>query len=119
MRIVPAQVPVEGLGVGVDEQLVVVEPVPAFRIVGAVDPIAIELAGAHIREVAVPDLVRVFRQRHPVGLALAFRIEEAEFDLLGVRGEQREIDAAAVPGRAKRIGQAWLDPMLNHGWGTS
>ena len=77
---------------------------PRARIVGAVDAIAVERAGPRVRQVAVPDLVGVFRQHDAVDLALARGVEQAELDLFGVRREQREVDALAVPGGAERIG---------------
>ena len=52
----------------------------------------------------MPHLVGVFRQHDARLLVLARALEQAQLDLLGMRREQREIDALAVPGRAERIG---------------
>ena len=49
--------PRDRLGVGVDEQLVPVEAVSVLGLVGAVDPVAVEGARAHVGEVGVPDPV--------------------------------------------------------------
>ena len=57
MRIVPAQLAEQRLGVGVDQQLVRVEAVAVRRVVGAVHAVAVELARPHVRQIAVPDLV--------------------------------------------------------------
>ena len=45
---------------------------------------------------------------------LPLRIEQAELDLLGVGREQREVHAASVPGRPKRMGQPGFDAQLRH-----
>ena len=97
-----ADVAVQRLGVGVDQQLVRVEAVAVLRVVGAVDAVAVELPGPHVGQIAVPDLVGVFGQRDAVGLAPALLVEEAQLDLGGIGGEQREIDAAAIPRRPAR-----------------
>ena len=76
--------------------------------------VAVELARPDVGQVAVPDLVGVFGQGDAVGLAPAVGVEQAQFDLGGVGGEQGEIDARSVPGRAARMGQAGLDAQLCH-----
>ena len=89
------------LGVGVEQQLVVVEAVAGLGLVRAVHPIAVELARAHVGQVAVPDLVGVLGQRDARDLALAGVVEQAQLDLFRVRREQREVGAGTVPGRAQ------------------
>ncbi len=115
MRIVPFERAVEGASVGIEHQFVRVEPVPAFGLVGSVDAIAIKQAGAGIRQIAVPDLVRALRQRYAGDLARAAAVEETELHLLGVRREQREVDAGAVPGRAQRRRTAGPDSTAGRG----
>ena len=80
------------------------------RVVGAMDAVAVELARADVRQIAVPDLIGVFGQHHPLELALAAGVEQAQLDLLGVGAEQREIHAPPVEGGAERIGRAGPDP---------
>ncbi len=121
MGVGPAERSEQRLGVGVDQQLVGVEAVAGGRLVGAVDPVAVERAGARFRQIAVPDLVRVFRQRHPVDLAGAGLVEQAQLDPGRIGREQGEIDAEAVPGGAERIGTARPDHGARrarrlHGW---
>ncbi len=101
-RIVPADLAVEFQRVGVEQQLVGIEAVAVVRLVGTVDAIAVKLAGADLGQVAVPDLVGVFRKRHPGQLAPSAAVEEAELDPAGVGGEEREIRARSVPGRTER-----------------
>src|SRR5690606_28756730 len=125
MRIGPAQLAGERLGVGVEQQLVRVEAVAGARLVGAVDAVAVERAGPNVGQVAVPDLVGMLRQRHAVGLALAGRVEQAQLDTAGMGREQGEVDAVAVPGGAERIGLSRPDrdprhqPAAPAGWSTS
>jgi hypothetical protein len=61
------------------------------------------LTGPQIGKIAVPDLVSVFRQRDAGGFAVAFFVEQAQFDALGVLGENRDIDPLAVPDCAARM----------------
>src|SRR5690606_26948935 len=60
---------------------------------------------AHIVEIAVPDLVGVFRQGDALQLPAAGPVEEAQLDLLGMRREEGEIHSRSVPGRPERIGE--------------
>ena len=106
VRVAPAQRSGQRLGVRVDQQLVVVEAVAVRRIVGTVDAIAVERSRPQTRQVAVPHFVGVFGQRVARDLAPAARVEDAQVDALGVRREEREVDAGTVPGRAERIGAA-------------
>jgi hypothetical protein len=59
---VPAQRTVDGVRIGVEEQLVGIEELPFFRLMGAVYAIGVTLARAKIGEVAMPDTVRSMRQ---------------------------------------------------------
>ena len=58
----------------------------------------------------MPDLVRVLGQLDALDLALARHVEEAELHLGRVRGEEREVDTHAVPGRTQGVRQAFVDP---------
>jgi len=49
----------------------------------------------------VPDLVGIFGQFDALDLPLALGIEQAQLDLAGVRREQGEIGALAIPGGAQ------------------
>ena len=100
------------LGVGIEEELVGVEAVPGRGLVGAVHPVAVDRAGPRVRQIAVPDLVGVFRQLDALEFALASLIEQAELHLGGVGREQGEVDAEPVPCRAKRIGTPLEDAGL-------
>ena len=71
--------------------------------------IAVDQAGARIRQIAVPDLVGAFRQIKPRDLAAARGIEQTKLDAFGVGREHREIGAQAVPGGAQRIGIAAIE----------
>ncbi len=109
MGIGPAKRPREVPGIGVDEQLGRIEAVAVRGVVVAVDAIAVEQARKDVRQIAVPDLVGVFGEVDPLDLATAVRIEQTELDPLGIGGEEREIDAAAVPGGPERSGAAGTD----------
>ncbi len=97
-------------GVGVQEQLVGVEPMAGLRVVGAVDAIAVELARADVRQVAVPHVVRALLQLDAERLLLVSRgLEQTEVDGVGVLREQGEVDALSVPRRPQRVGLAGPD----------
>ena len=119
MGVAPMELADQLLGVGVEQQLVMIEAVARLRVVGAVDAIAVELARADVGQVAVPDLVGVLGQHDPLQLALAAGIEQAELDLLGIGAEQGEVDAPAIEGGAQRIGGTGPNPgttrELEHG----
>jgi hypothetical protein len=59
--VVPDQRAAQALRVGVDEQLVRIETMALFRRIGPIHAIPVTLRRAHVREVAVPGLVGVFR----------------------------------------------------------
>ncbi len=51
----------------------------------------------------MPDLIGLLRQRNTVQFATPLGVEQAELDLLGVLGKNREIYALAIPGSAERV----------------
>ncbi len=55
----------------------------------------------------MPDLVRLLAHPHARLGLVRLGIVEAQLDALGVLGEEREVHALPVPGRAKRIRTAW------------
>ena len=109
--VAPANGAAHRLGVGVDEELAVVEAMPAGGLVRPVHPVAVQRAGPHVGQVRVPDVVG------PLGhgdgrrrLAGRGFVEEAELDRRGVLGEEREVDALAVPGGPERPRTSGPDP---------
>ena len=109
-RRMPSRRPAHDLRVRIEQHLERVEPVARRRIVRAVHAIAVQLARPHVRQVPVPDHVGLLGQED----ARAFgggegRVEETQFDAGGVLGEDGEVDADAVPRRAKRIRGSWPD----------
>ncbi len=62
-----------------------------------------------IGQVAVVDLVGVFRQFDALQFDFAGVVEDAQFDFGGVGGKQREVDPQPIPGRTEREGQAFTD----------
>src|SRR5690606_32601309 len=91
------------------QQLVPVEAQSFLGPVRPVHPVAVEQARARLRQVAVPDVVGPLAQLDAVRLAAADAVEQAQFDALGTFGEDREVDALAVPGRSARVRTAGPD----------
>ena len=98
------------LGVGVDQQLVVVETMTVGRVIGTVYAVAVNQPGVSIGQVAVEDLVGVFGQFDAFQLDLAGIVKQAQLHLGGVGGEQRKINTQAIPGGAEGEGQTFTDP---------
>ena len=105
--LVPVDLAVDRLGVRVEQQLAGIAPQARCRVVAAVHPVAVTLAGVDPGKVAVPDKTIPLRQGNP-GLATRV-VEEAELDPIRGLGEDREIGAATVVGRAERVGRARPD----------
>ena len=108
-RRVPLQLADVRARVRVEQQLVRVETMPLVGVIGPVRAIAVDRPRPEVGHVAVPDLVPVLGQLDARRLRLARRIEQAQLDLGGVRGEQREIDPFTVPEGPLRVREAFLD----------
>jgi hypothetical protein len=99
----PLQRPHVGLGIGVEQQLVVVEAVALLGFVGTVHAQAVARAGLQAGHEAVPDLVGVLGQGDAAHLRGAGLVEDADVDPRGMRREHGEVDAVAVEAGAERV----------------
>src|SRR3954447_7214930 len=99
-RVVAEELTIERPGVGVGQELVRVPAQPAMRIERPVDAEAVPLPRPDARHVAVPDVVGHLLEPDPVLAAVV--AEQADVDALGLRCEQCEVGALAVPRRAER-----------------
>src|SRR5262249_44260840 len=107
-RVTPFDRPGNGLGVRVEQQLGRVKAVTLLRCVGSVHAIAVALAGAHFRQVDVPDLGGLLRQANPPSfLGTIGPVEETQLYAGGVLRKEREIDTGAIPGGALGIRLPW------------
>ena len=106
MRIVPREFADKDPRIGVDEQLVGVEPVAFSRAIGTMRPQSVKLACLEAWHVAVPYFVCVLGQRYARRLGLATGIEKADLDAGCIRREYGKIDTAAVVNGPKRIRRA-------------
>jgi hypothetical protein len=59
--------------------------VPGLGLVGTMDAVGVDGAGAGRGQIAVPDFIGVFRQFDPLDLGFAIVVEQAKLDLAGVR----------------------------------
>jgi hypothetical protein len=99
------QVPADRLGVGVEQQLVDIATQTAARIVGSVGAQPVQLPRPDVWKVAVPDPSGLHRQRESCAFPRRLgRLEKAQIDIGGLLGEDRHVDASAVPGRSERMG---------------
>ena len=98
------------LRVRVQQQLVRVEAVADIGLVGSVDAEAVDPARTCVRQIAVEDLVRIFRKLDALYLPFTLRIEDAKFHFGGSRREDGEVDAEAIPCGPQGIGSPGLYP---------
>ena len=76
-----------------------------LRIIRAVYAIAIWSARSDVGQIPMPDLVRVFREHHPLQLdADPVGLKVANFYLGGVCREDSEVCTTAIPRRSPRVG---------------
>ena len=104
-------VAVDRVRVRVDQELGRVEAQPGLRLVRPVDAVAVALPGPDARQVAVP-VERVALGQLDARLCPVV-VEEAQLDSFGVLGEEREVRALAVPGRAERERRPGPDRLLS------
>ncbi len=106
-RLVPLDLAVRRLGVGVEQQLVGVAAQAPLGLVGPVHPVAVALPGLDLWQEAVPH-VRVDLGELDARL-VAVLVEQTQLDALGHLAEQREVGAAAVERRTERVSGSWPD----------
>src|SRR5690606_9440480 len=99
-RGVVVDLPVDGGGVRVEEQLRRVAAVAGRRVPGAVHPVAVALPGADAGEVAVPHEAVGLGQRD--GAVPPLVVDQDQVDALGDLAEQGEVGALPVRGRTQR-----------------
>ncbi len=106
----------DGLRIGVQQEFVGIESMPVFRIVGTVNPVAIELAGLKVGDVNMPNQVGGLRQLdNPARVAGIRRAEQAQLNLFRILREEREVDPLAIPRSPQGIGFAGMN--RGHGVG--
>jgi hypothetical protein len=105
--VAPLDGAVERSRVGIEQELGGVEAVAGGGLPGALHAIAVADARPRLRQVDVPDVLGLLGHGDA---RLAAVVEQAELDGLRVLGEESEVHARAVPGRAERIGPAWSCP---------
>ena len=86
-----------------------IEAQPFRRIVGPMHAISVQQSRARLGQIAMPHLIGLFPQRNAMQLAPTRFVEQTQFHLLRVLGEQREVHSFSIPGCAKRVGFSWPD----------
>ena len=97
----------DGIGVGVEQQLVRVAAQSPVRVVGAVDTVSVPLTGLDARQIVMPD-IRVLLGHLDAGFAVLI-IEQAQLNLVGDLRVDGEIHAGPVVMGAERIHRTWSD----------
>ena len=96
MGLVPVDITHQFAGIGINKQFMRVEAMTVFRVIGAVDAIAVKRTGLQIRHIAVPDFVGIFRKLQPGDFRFPGGVKQTELHPLSVSGEQREVDPLPV-----------------------
>src|SRR6185437_7558742 len=103
-RVAPLDRAADRFRVGVDEQARGVEAMPFLRPIRSVHTVAVQLAGAHVGKIAVPDLVVSLAQRDARALdGIIGPAEQTQLEAARVFREDREVDAFAIPVGAERV----------------
>ena len=101
------EVTVEGLAVGIEQELAGIAPVSGRRAPRPVYPVSVALARGHRGQIAVPDEAVDLVELDAL-LAAVFA-DEAQLDPFGDLGEQREVRSRSVVRGTQRIGVAGPD----------
>src|SRR5579884_534416 len=91
MRVAPCELPGQSLAVGVDQELVRIEAVAGPGLIGPMDAVAVELAGRDLGKIDVPHVVGALGHGDALRFTFAVAVEQAQLDLGGMGGKQREI----------------------------
>jgi hypothetical protein len=84
MRRVPLDRADETLCIGIEQQLVGIEPVAVCRLIGAMHPVGVDGSRLRVRQIAVPDLVGELRKFDAFEFGLPGLVKQAQLDPVGV-----------------------------------
>ena len=96
----PNQLADQLFAVRIYQQLVGIKAVPFLRLIGAVNPIAVNLSGFQTGNINMPYAVVVFINGKALQFLRSGCVKQAELHLFGIGGEQCEINAFPVISRA-------------------
>src|SRR3954453_2258244 len=103
VRVMPFNAVSNLLRIRIEQQFVMIEAQPFFRIVRPADPVSIRQSWACFRQITVPDLIGLLANPNAVSLAPSGFVKKAELDALCVFGKQCEVNSLAIPGCAQGI----------------
>jgi hypothetical protein len=108
-RVAPAQASDDVAGIRIEQQLGRIEAMAFFGLVGTVHAITVQPSRPSLGQVAMPDVIGVFAHLDALGFAPPIGAEQAQLHLLGMLGEEREVDPFAVPCGAQGVRAARPD----------
>jgi len=91
------------------EKFVGIKSVTRLRLITTVDAVSVNSGRSNVRQVTVPNLVGVLRERDSLEFTFASLVEQAQLDFGSVSREESEICTLAVPRCAARMRQTLLD----------
>jgi hypothetical protein len=105
-------------GIGIDQELVLVEAQALGGTMVTAHLVGIQLGRPDVLHQRVPDVLRALVEADDVGGVLVRRIEQEQEDLVRVHRVEREVDARDREGRTQGVRQPAFDglgrPMLQH-----
>jgi hypothetical protein len=102
--IMPLQAAHNSFGIRIEEELVRIEAVTGFRGVWSVHAVPVQLPGAEVGKIDMPDVVGALRHENPaVFIPAVRRIEQAQFHPGSMFRKQRKVDPFPIPGCSKGI----------------
>ena len=108
MQIRPRERATQLLGIGIEQQFVMIEAMAKIRLVRPIHPIGIHGAGASAFEISIPDLIGKVGQRQTIQLASAIFREQAQLNFFCMRRKQGKIHPVTIPGAAQRMDASGL-----------
>ena len=78
-------------------------------LVRPMNTVAVDRPRREIRDVSMPNLIRILRERDSIYFAFSIRVENADLNFGGMSREQSKIGSLAVPRGSARIGRTFPD----------
>jgi hypothetical protein len=84
VSVAPTDASLNLFAIGIEKKFVVIEPMPFFRCIRPKHSISVQLAGAHLGQITVPNHVGLLGQRDAEGLTFTGDVKEAKLHFLGM-----------------------------------
>src|SRR5580704_2465823 len=106
----------------IEQKLMRIKAMTSLGLIRTMDAVPINSGGSHVRQITVPNLVRVFRECDSLKFTFASLIEQAQLDFGRVSREEGEVCPLSIPSCAAGMRQTLLDHAFSsflHGFSFS